>query len=454
MDRMSPRPIALSASALILGAIGSFAITPQARAATLPVSSCNDSGTGSLRAVVAAANSGDTIDLRGLACNRIVLTGGQIDVPQASLAIRGPGYARFTLSGNWASRVFRHTGAGTLAVRGLTVEQGQTRADWAEGGCLWSFGNIDLNDVHVRHCAAYAKFDAIDGALYAEGDITLFFSALYSNGAKGASSSGGALMSGRPLNDGTFKGGHVRMHRTRIFNNVAGHGGAMRANNGVDMTYSTVSGNRARRSNGALVVLHLNGGPTRIAYSTISDNSAGESYGTFNIGAGAVIYNSTITGNSSPFISVGHLGPGSTIANSTIAFNRTEGQCIAALLVIETLHLESSIVARNINTCDGIAPDWDIGHGGGFNRPSAVIGSDNLVEVPGDTPLPSDTITGVNPLLGPLADNGGRTRTLMPASNSPALDRGNNTLGLSTDQRGAGFPRVKGARADIGAVER
>ena len=39
-------------------------------------------------------------------------------------------------------------------------------------------------------------------------------------------------------------------------------------------------------------------------------------------------------------------------------------------------------------------------------------------------------------------------------ADSPALDRGNNVLGRQFDQRGPGFPRVKGPAPDIGAYER
>jgi len=37
---------------------------------------------------------------------------------------------------------------------------------------------------------------------------------------------------------------------------------------------------------------------------------------------------------------------------------------------------------------------------------------------------------------------------------SPAIDAGSNPLSLTTDQRGAGFPRTIGAGTDIGAYER
>jgi hypothetical protein len=42
----------------------------------------------------------------------------------------------------------------------------------------------------------------------------------------------------------------------------------------------------------------------------------------------------------------------------------------------------------------------------------------------------------------------------MPLSDSPAINRGGNVLNRTYDQRGPGFPRVKGAFPDIGAVER
>ena len=69
-------------------------------------------------------------------------------------------------------------------------------------------------------------------------------------------------------------------------------------------------------------------------------------------------------------------------------------------------------------------------------------------------------IVGVDPLLGPLADNGGPTQTMALLAGSPAIDKGDNTLvpidpstGLpvTTDQRG--FTRVVNGSVDIGAFE-
>src|SRR4029079_5228832 len=63
-----------------------------------------------------------------------------------------------------------------------------------------------------------------------------------------------------------------------------------------------------------------------------------------------------------------------------------------------------------------------------------------------------------NPLVGPLADNGGPTQTHELLPGSPAIDAGDDSvldppLSLTTDQRGPGFPRLAGAHVDIGAFE-
>ncbi len=72
---------------------------------------------------------------------------------------------------------------------------------------------------------------------------------------------------------------------------------------------------------------------------------------------------------------------------------------------------------------------------------------------------PINNTFSTDPLLDPLAYNGGRTRTMMPLRTSPCVDGGDPAFsGAITDQRG--LPRVVdgslagSARTDIGAVER
>jgi hypothetical protein len=67
------------------------------------------------------------------------------------------------------------------------------------------------------------------------------------------------------------------------------------------------------------------------------------------------------------------------------------------------------------------------------------------------------TIEGQVPVLGPLAANGGPTRTHALLTGSPAIDHGPVPVPVFTgnafDQRGAGFLRVVDGTVDIGAYE-
>jgi hypothetical protein len=59
--------------------------------------------------------------------------------------------------------------------------------------------------------------------------------------------------------------------------------------------------------------------------------------------------------------------------------------------------------------------------------------------------------SGIDPLLGPLADNGGPTSTLALLPTSPAIDAGDATACPATVQRGVRRPQ--GRACDIGAFE-
>lgn len=71
--------------------------------------------------------------------------------------------------------------------------------------------------------------------------------------------------------------------------------------------------------------------------------------------------------------------------------------------------------------------------------------------LPGAFFLDPHNFLGVDPLLAPLADNGGPTLTFYLLPGSPAIDNGSNLDSRATDQRG--FFRVIGIGPDIGAVE-
>jgi hypothetical protein len=89
---------------------------------------------------------------------------------------------------------------------------------------------------------------------------------------------------------------------------------------------------------------------------------------------------------------------------------------------------------------------------------STSLTSINVVPVGGVSA--DENVKGKDPKLGPLQNNGGPTQTHALLSGSPAIDRGNNSILLATDQRGAGFARNKDgngdgiAAVDIGAFEK
>src|SRR4029077_10669211 len=78
----------------------------------------------------------------------------------------------------------------------------------------------------------------------------------------------------------------------------------------------------------------------------------------------------------------------------------------------------------------------------------------------GTVTLATGDITNPTPDLGPLASNGGPTKTQALLPGSPAIDAGNpvppGSAGdacAATDQRGIVRPQPPGGRCDIGAFE-
>ena len=150
-------------------------------------------------------------------------------------------------------------------------------------------------------------------------------------------------------------------------------------------------------------------------------------------------------------------GETTTLINCTIVDNSAlnQGGGIFSNLV---LNLTNNIVAQNTAA---LGPDI-------FNGPVATIGvaSHNLIGIDGITknlfgPLSNGSngnqvgtsSNPINPLLGPLQNNGGPTLTMAPLANSSAIDAGDDSVAASVpiDQRG--LPRLSGGHVDIGAFE-
>src|SRR5262245_47939753 len=83
------------------------AVTTSALAATITVTNTADSGSGTLRAALASAANGDTINATGVS-GTILLTSGQLLVNH-SVTILGPGPGSLAVAGNYpttTNRVF------------------------------------------------------------------------------------------------------------------------------------------------------------------------------------------------------------------------------------------------------------------------------------------------------------------------------------------------------------
>ncbi|WP_368564709.1 choice-of-anchor Q domain-containing protein [Pseudoxanthomonas sp. UTMC 1351] len=458
--------IAHSTPAPIVGALlllaGTCIPVGAANAATRVVGNCNDSGAGSLRAVVAAAASGDVIDLRPLSCGKILLTSGSIAVPQASLTILGRTRYGLTIDGNRNDRVFLHTGTGTLRIDHVSVANGQRvvipDVSGSEyGGCIYSDGNVRLHQAWVHSCRALQEgfIDSprtFGGGISAEGDVHLTWSAVFDNQALENGTGGGIYAKGR-----------VMLHHSQVYQNTGYLGGGFMAERGASVTYSRIYRNRAAAYAGLYVSANL-----LINKSTISNNLAEDlwrtdygSGGGFGVGgtdAGGknTIIDSTISNNRAHTHSAGYSVGTLHVYNSTIAFNaeitnRAGDEdpirpCeLRGALGADVLHLESTIVARNSCVAGPVGYDISVYTG-------SVIGENNLIEYP-LVPVPADTLA-VDPRLAPLTNNGGYSSTHMPLADSPVLQRGSNLLNRAYDQRGPGFPRVKGGAPDIGSIER
>lgn len=398
-------------------------------AALLPVANCNDDGAGSLRATVAAAASGDEIDLRQLQCSKITLSTGAVEVDVDDLAFLGPGRDRLVIDGGNQDRLFIHPHGGRLGFFGLTLANGRNRAtgfDVAGGGCVASGGYLFVVDSSVRNCYAGGE-GSYGGALYAY-SLTLSNSSVTGNHAYGTHEAAG----------------------------TAAFGGAAFVY-ALDLSASTVSGNRADHrvnpgfssydTGGAIVA--VTGGTIR--ESTIDSNTSGGRAGGIASFNPLTVINSTISGNRA----LSDIGGGlflrwpSTLEmdNSTVTANQAAFDGGGIWLNAPGSRIRSSIVFGNSSDLGNADNRYGLPGTFAIDGVASIIGSTS-----GLITLPIDTL-GSDPLLRPLAANGGPTRTHALGAGSPAIDAGSNPATLANDQRGSGFVRVHGSAADIGAFE-
>lgn len=170
-------------------------------------------------------------------------------------------------------------------------------------------------------------------------------------------------------------------------------------------------------------------------------NNAAVSFGggVYNEEGNVTVQNSTLSGNSVAKAFGGGIHNHSgdiAVSNSTIVNNDAFAYSGIYNNAAGTTTVGNSIMAYNANGNCG-SNVTSLGH----NLDSD--GSCNLT-APGD-------LSSVDPLLGPLQDNGGPTMTHAPLPDSPVINATNNTPCPDVDQRGV--PRPQGVTCDIGAVE-
>lgn len=192
--------------------------------------------------------------------------------------------------------------------------------------------------------------------------------------------------------------------------------GALSSN--VTMSRCTISGNRATAGGGVYAR-----GALALRQSTLSGNAASGSAGGVTVDGGqlarALLSSCTVTGHTSTTGATAFAIGGGVpfeIVNSII---QCQAPCVA-FLGASTVTVSHSIIPAG----------WE-GYGGAGNLAAP-------------------------PLLGPLQDNGGPTRTHALLAGSPAVNAGDaSKLDASdaSDQRGPGFPRVAAGGLDMGALE-
>jgi predicted outer membrane repeat protein len=488
--------VAAGGSLLVGGVAGALVLAPQAGAATTyTVTNTADSGAGSLRQAIADANNNagaDIVVFDASATGTITLTTGHLEISD-DVTITGLGAAASTISGNSASRIFyiyNNAASLTVSISGLTMTEGDggsvgggAIANWgndltltsvfltgnsttAEGGAVLSktplsglgtTSSTEISDSEISGNTAGTYGGGI--TLYKVGDVTIMNSIIYANQS---SSEGGGLngikVGNVAISDSTIQGntgaqggggvyiynaGDVTIDSTTFDQNTAtqGDGGGLYATStdSFTVTNSTVSGNQGL--DGAGFFLGYNGydGEVLIANSTFANNVGGSS------GRGSAVFSwgsdsdtrimfSTFSGNSTYYgtVSLKDIGQNAAeITGTVISDNTTVGGTGAQAVDLDFAGTGTATVTNSL-----------------------VMGA-----VGGNAPIDGGgNITGgVSAQLGALADNGGATFTMEPATGSPVIDAGPLTwtafAGDGSDQRGGLFLRVSNGQSDMGALE-
>jgi len=237
---------------------------------------------------------------------------------------------------------------------------------------------------------------------------------------------------------GVYNEGTLTLSKVIISNNQADAGGGIFTEGSLFMTDCILSYNTATGGGGLFI------NPSRQIAVSLERVSVINNSATWYTGAIVVqgdqsslvsLTNVTVSGNTASDVGgilVKDLSPITSIVNTTISNNS------GGVKNLESISIRSTIISGNSTfNCSGTG-DWN---SLGNNLQDST--DCNLTDV-------SD-IQNTDPLLEPLADNGGFTPTMALSENSPAIDTGTNIDCPTIDQRGVRRP--VGSLCDIGAYE-
>ncbi len=230
---------------------------------------------------------------------------------------------------------------------------------------------------------------------------------------------------------GIFNRGTLTLNNSIVSRNQASLGGGIHNVGTLTLNNSTVSGNFV----GGVDVYGggiSNYGMLTLNNSTVSGNvAAGYDYSTSfgggisNDGGTATLNNSTVSGNRGDY-GDGIYNQGSiTVNSSTFSGN--------------SIFNDGGTLSTRNTIIDGVYGNL------------GSLGYNLIGNTQGGSGFHPTDLLNVNPLLGPLQDNGGPTFTHALLPGSPALDAGDNTDAPEFDQRG--LPRIVADTIDIGAFE-
>jgi hypothetical protein len=337
------------------------------------------------------------------------------------------------------------------------------------------------------------------GGLYVSGgSLTIAASTISSNQGTGGSGGLGWNVEAVGVAGGLYNGGTLTVTGSTLSGNSADSGGGIENGGTLMVSNSTLSGNSADSGGGI-----ENGGTLMVSNSTLSGNSATGAYGFgggIDNGGTLTVSNSTLSGNSG-FVGGGIDNGGTlTVSNSTLSGNSgfvgggidnggtltvtgstLSGNSLGGGIYTQGTHpvtlTNVTLTANRASIIGGGGLDVNSGSpvlhntliAGNFRGATGTTAGDvygpldasgdyNLIgDGTGMTGL-SDGVNGnivgsaaapIDPLLGPLQDNGGPTWTHALLAGSPALNAGNPAqLGVA-DQRGV----IRSGGVNIGAYQ-